>query len=81
MDPNAVIGKDFQARNILTADGLVVTGVILKETDSAITVRTANATQTIAQDDFEEIVVSSNSFMPEGLLNLLEEQEVAETFV
>lgn len=71
IDPNAVIGKDFQARQILTLDGLVITGVVLKETESALTVRTATATQTIAKDDVDQMVVSKNSFMPEGLLKQL----------
>ncbi len=75
LDPNAVIGKDFQARQILTVDGLVVTGVIIRETDSAVTVRTANSTQTIARDEIEELAVSKNSFMPQGLLDTLNEQQ------
>ncbi len=75
IDPNAVIGKDFQARQVLTLDGLVVTGVVLKETDSAVTIRTATSTQTIAREDVDEIVVSDNSFMPEGLLVQLSDRE------
>lgn len=78
LDPNAVIGKDFQARQILTNDGLVVTGVIIQETESAVTVRTANATQTIARDDIEQIVVSKASFMPQGLLGTLSDQQQLE---
>ena len=70
-----VIGEDFLARQILTVDGLVITGVVLKETDSALTVRTATATQTIAKDDVEKMVVSKNSFMPEGLLKPLTDRE------
>jgi putative membrane-bound dehydrogenase-like protein len=75
LDPNAVVGKDFQARNILTADGLVITGVIIDESDSAVTVRTATDTKVIANGDIDEIIVSSNSFMPEGLLKQLTERE------
>ena len=75
LDPNAVIGKDFQARNVITADGLVLTGVITKETDSAMTLRTATTTKVIAQDDIEEVIVSPNSFMPVGLLNELSDRE------
>lgn len=78
LDPNAVVGKDFEARQILTIDGLIVTGVIIQETDSAVTVRTANATQTIARDDIEEIVISKNSFMPQGLLSTLNDQQQLE---
>jgi len=75
LDPNAVVGKDFQARTIVTNDGLVITGVILKETDSALTVRTANETQTVAKADIEEMVVSPKSFMPEDILKPLNDRE------
>ncbi|QEF98304.1 hypothetical protein Mal15_23560 [Stieleria maiorica] len=75
IDPNAVIGEDFLARQILTVDGVVITGVVLKETDSALTIRTATATQTVAQDDVEQMIVSKNSFMPEGLLKQLTDRE------
>ena len=78
LDPNAVVGKDFQARQILTIDGLIVTGVIIQETESAVTIRTANATQTIARDDIEEIAISKNSFMPQGLLSTLNDQQQLE---
>lgn len=75
IDPNAVIGKDFLAQQILTIDGLVITGVVMKETDSALTIRTATSTQTVAKEDIEEMVVSTNSFMPEGLLKQLSDRE------
>jgi putative heme-binding domain-containing protein len=75
LDPNAVIGRDFQARNVLTIQGLVVTGLVENETDSAVMIRTATNTVTIAKDDIEEIRVSKNSFMPEGLLKALNDRE------
>lgn len=75
VDPNAVIGKDFQTRNVLTVDGLVVSGIILEQTDSAVTVRTASKTQTIARDDIDQIIISPNSFMPERLLKDLSDRE------
>ncbi|OYP36593.1 PVC-type heme-binding CxxCH protein [Rhodopirellula sp. MGV] len=80
IDPNAVIGQDFQARVILTSDGQVVTGLIQDETESAITVKTANSVVTINQDEIEEIKVSENSFMPSGLLNTLDDRERIELF-
>ena len=75
IDPNAVIGEDFLARQILTLDGVVITGVVLKETDSTVTIRTATSTQTVAKEDIEQTVVSKNSFMPEGLLKQLTDRE------
>ncbi|MDM4014861.1 PVC-type heme-binding CxxCH protein [Roseiconus lacunae] len=80
IDPNAVIGEDFQARVILTSDGQVVSGLIQSETDTAITVKTATSVVTIDQDEVERIKVSKNSFMPSGLLNTLNERERIELF-
>ena len=78
MDPNAVIGKDFQARIILTEEGRVVTGLVLTETDSAITISTGTSTETVAKDEIEQMSVSENSFMPEGLLQPLTDREKLE---
>lgn len=78
VDPNAVVGRDFQARLILTVEGRVVTGLVMEETPTAVTVRTATATETIAKDQIEEIRVSDQSFMPVGLLDPLEERQKIE---
>lgn len=78
IDPNAVIGKDFQARIILTVEGRVVTGLVIKETDSAITVATGTSTETVAKEDIDEVSISKNSFMPESLLQPLNEREKIE---
>jgi putative heme-binding domain-containing protein len=75
VDPNAVIGRDFQARLIQTTDGRVYSGLIQSETDSAVTLRTATNTVTLAKDDIEAIKTSENSFMPTGLLKDLNERE------
>ena len=78
VDPNAVIGKDFLARNVLTSNGLTVTGVVTDESDTAITVRTATGKEVIARNDIEDINVSTSSFMPEGLLSQLNDREQVE---
>lgn len=78
VDPNAVVGRDFQARLILTVEGRVVTGLVMEDTPSAVTVRTATATETIAKEQIEEIRVSDQSFMPVGLLDPLEERQKIE---
>lgn len=75
LEPNAILGKDFQARTIVTTDGLVVTGFILKETDSAIIMQTANATQIIARYDIEKIGISTSSFIHEDILKPLNDRE------
>ncbi|MDP1564617.1 MAG: DUF1080 domain-containing protein [Pirellulaceae bacterium] len=77
VDPNAVVGRDFQARLILTTEGRVVTGLVIEETPTGVTVRTATTTETIATDEIEQIRISDQSFMPGGLLeNLPERQKI-----
>ncbi len=80
IDPNAVIGRDFQARLVQTTDGQVHSGLIQSETESAVTLRTQTNTVTIARADIEEIKTSENSFMPTGLLKDLGERERIELF-
>jgi putative membrane-bound dehydrogenase-like protein len=75
IDPNAVIGKGYQAHLIMTTDGQVLTGVIQSETTSSITLRTATETITVDKSEIEESRISENSFMPEGLLDPLNERE------
>jgi putative heme-binding domain-containing protein len=80
VDPNAVIGRDYLARIILLFDGRLINGIVEKETESAITVRTATDSITIARDEIDEIKLSKNSFMPEGLLQTLNDRERIELF-
>jgi putative heme-binding domain-containing protein len=78
IDPNAVIGRDYQSRIIVTVEGRVITGLVEKETETSLTIRTLNDSVTIAKSDIEESKVSPNSFMPEGLLKTLNEREKIE---
>ncbi len=78
LDPNAVIGQDFQARVLVTAEGRVVTGLLMKETSDAYTVRTLNDQVVIRKEEVDEMRVSTNSFMPEGLLKTLNQREQIE---
>ncbi|MFN4905585.1 MAG: PVC-type heme-binding CxxCH protein [Planctomycetota bacterium] len=75
IDPNAVIGKDYQARVIRIKDGQVITGLAQAESDSSISIRTATETIQIDKSDVEEFKVSENSFMPIGLLDTLDERQ------
>ncbi|MBS0203217.1 MAG: DUF1080 domain-containing protein [Planctomycetes bacterium] len=75
LDPNAVIGRDYQSRVIVTTEGRVITGLIERESETSLTVRTLTNSVTIAKSDVEESRISENSFMPEGLLKPLSERE------
>lgn len=80
LDPNAVIGRDYQARILVTADGRALSGLIESETDSAVTLRTATSRVVVAKDEIDDIRISPNSFMPVGLLQTLNDREQIELF-
>lgn len=81
IDPNAVIGEDFQARVVLTIEGQVITGLIEKDSESSITIRTLGDTMIVGKDQIDRIQKSPNSFMPQGLIDSLNSRERIELFL
>jgi putative membrane-bound dehydrogenase-like protein len=76
LDPNAVVGKDYRLNVFLTKDGRVVSGLVARETETALTVQTATDQVVVPKRDLAETTVSEESMMPEGLLEKLSENEV-----
>jgi putative heme-binding domain-containing protein len=66
IDPSAVIGSDYRLTNILTKNGRLIPGIIVEETDRAVTVQTATERLVLSKSDIETRRVSSVSLMPEG---------------
>ncbi|MCA9263799.1 MAG: c-type cytochrome [Planctomycetales bacterium] len=75
VDPNALVGKDYQAWNVFTTDGQILVGLITAENNSQITLRTSTEEITIPQDEIEERSRSDVSMMPIGLLDKLTPQQ------
>ena len=75
INPNAVIGRNYQARIIITTSGRIVTGLIESETPQTITVRTLDQQETISRDDIDEMQISQDSFMPSSLLKTLDQRQ------
>jgi putative membrane-bound dehydrogenase-like protein len=75
VDPNGVIGPDFQLNLITTKDGALVSGMVAEETASALVVRTITDNVTIQKDNIANRTVSPASMMPPGLLETLPESE------
>ena len=80
LDPNALIGKAYQTTRFLTADGRVVSGVVLAENDDAVTVQTATEKVVIPGDEIEARSLSNVSLMPEGQLEPMKDLEVLSLF-
>jgi putative membrane-bound dehydrogenase-like protein len=75
-DPNLVVGRDYQARIVLKADGQVVTGVPVEESPERIVLKIAGGQNvSIPRDDVDEMRRSNDSLMPEGLESQMTEQD------
>ncbi len=76
VDPSAAVAKDFQMELIRTESGRVITGMIVDESDSAITIQTANEKVVLPKSEIEERSLSKVSMMPDGLLQTLTNDQI-----
>jgi len=80
-DPSAVIGPGYQARMLATADGRVLTGLPVEESDQRVVLKIQGGKlETIPRDQIDEYKVSELSMMPEELEKLITPQELADLF-
>ncbi|HBJ86704.1 MAG TPA: hypothetical protein DDZ88_23190, partial [Verrucomicrobiales bacterium] len=78
IDPNAVVGDNFQLHVLTKKDGSVLSGVIEQETDTAITARTVTESVVISKTDLKDRQKMPASIMPPGLLEALPERKALE---
>jgi putative membrane-bound dehydrogenase-like protein len=78
IDPDAVIGTDFQMTTVETKDGDTISGLLANETPSAITMRTTAGESVIPKANIKDRTRGEKSLMPEGLLESLSEREQIE---
>ncbi len=78
IDPNAVVGSDFQMTTIDTKDGELITGLLAGETDTTVTIRTQTDKITVPKSNIAKRALSEKSLMPEGLLDALPAREQLE---
>jgi len=81
LDPNAIIGKDYQQTFVKTKDGQIVAGIVTEDTDRAISLKTLGGTVTVQRADVASTELSPLSMMPEGLLTPLHEPDVRDLFL
>ena len=81
LDPNAVIGKDYQQVFITTKSGELKAGVITAEDPNSVTLKTLAAITTIPRAEIKSTEISPNSMMPEGVLTGLEEPQIRDLFL
>ncbi|VTT99818.1 membrane-bound dehydrogenase domain protein : Putative membrane-bound dehydrogenase OS=Singulisphaera acidiphila (strain ATCC BAA-1392 / DSM 18658 / VKM B-2454 / MOB10) GN=Sinac_5736 PE=4 SV=1: Cytochrom_C [Gemmataceae bacterium] len=76
LDPSAVVPREFQMVNFATADDRVISGIVLRETKDAVTVRTTNDTVVLPAADIAARKQTNVSIMPDGLLDQMKPDEV-----
>ena len=78
VDPNAVVGADFQLNLITKRDGSVVSGLFDRETDTAVILRTITENVSVPKSEIKSRETTPQSLMPPGLLEALPEREAVE---
>jgi putative heme-binding domain-containing protein len=80
-DPSLVIGADYQARTVVTADGRVLTGLLVEDNEQRVVLKIQGGKlETVARDDVDQMAVSKLSMMPEGLEKQINPREMADLF-
>ena len=78
--PSHVVSDQYASQMVM-ANGRVYTGIVAKQPDGSLTVlQTDGGKVTLAADEIEEIEPSKASAMPDGLLNPLTLEQVADLF-
>lgn len=78
IDPSATLGQNYVMTIAVLKDGRVINGIIGARQEATTTFNTPTGTVVIANDEIEETRVSALSIMPEGQLDLLKEDQVAD---
>lgn len=75
VDPSAEIDAAYRLTTVVTADGRVINGFIIKQDDRQITIRNQDATVRLNMNDVDEVLTSDVSMMPEGMLKTLSDEQ------
>jgi putative heme-binding domain-containing protein len=78
LDPNRAVEARYMNYNVLTEDGREVSGIIVAETPSSITLRSSTGEETILRKNIKEMSISGLSLMPEGFERILSAQDLAD---
>jgi putative heme-binding domain-containing protein len=76
LDPNLVIGKDYFAHTVLTADGRALTGLVVEDSPQRVVLKVAGGKEeAVARAQVVSLAASPVSLMPEDLEKTVTEDE------
>ena len=76
VDPSAVVGKDYRLSIVALVDGRVLNGLVVSKNEQTLVLQTATERVTLPVQEIEEMAVSSQSAMPDGLLQTLDPEQI-----
>lgn len=77
--PNQEVNPQYLNYNVITTDGLTISGMIESEGSSSIVLRKADGTTTtVLRSEIEELTNTHKSLMPEGLERTISKQDMAD---
>jgi len=80
-DPSLVIGAAYQGTTVATADGRVLTGLLVEQGPQGVVLKMQGGKrETVPAGQVDEVKVSPLSLMPEDLEKQLQPQELADLF-
>jgi putative membrane-bound dehydrogenase-like protein len=81
MDPNAQIDPAYRLTTLITEDGRLLSGFVVRQTDSDVVFRTKDARIRLSMKDVETIRTSNTSMMPEGMLRGFTDEQLRDLLV
>ena len=78
--PSRVVGREHRLTTVVTKDGRVLSGMVLTETAATLTIRTTTDEIIVTKEDISKRRSSRESFMPDGLLGGLDDEEIRDLF-
>lgn len=76
VDPSASVAANFRSVSVTLADGRVLSGVVGEQNERTVKLLTAQEPQTLDRKEIEEITQTTQSLMPEGMLQNLSPEQI-----
>ena len=73
--PSATVSPDYRMRQVVLADGRVLSGIVVRRTSETLLLRTPTGEETVPSADVDAVIDGGVSLMPEGLLDRLDNAE------
>jgi putative heme-binding domain-containing protein len=77
LNPSAVVPYDYRVWVVTTKDDRVLNGIILAQNAQSVTLQTVSEKVSLPRSEIESTRQSQLSMMPEGLLQALTDEQVA----